>query len=131
MAAKKGECEIWTSTISVAEVYKSHAEREEATESSEKIDSLFEQGYVQMVAADYLITKDARTLLRQHRPPLKKPFDAIHLATALRHNCDEFHTFDREDLLSLDGKLDRQDRKKLVIKKPELDVGPLFEKKRS
>lgn len=51
-SAKKGECEIWTSTISIAEVYKSHVEGEEATESDEKIDSLFEQGYVEMVSAD-------------------------------------------------------------------------------
>ena len=79
LAAKKGECEIWTSTISLAEVYKSHAEGQEATESDDKIDSLFEQGYVQMASADYLVTKEARGLLREHRPPLKKPFDAIHL----------------------------------------------------
>lgn len=129
MSAKKGECEIWTSTISIAEVYKSHADGQEATVSDEKIDSLFEQGYIQMVSADYLITKDARSLLRQY-PVIKKPFDGIHLATALRYNCEEFHTFDGENLLSLDGKVDRLDGEKLVIKKPTLEVGPLFDEEK-
>ncbi len=120
--AKSGGCEILTSAISIAEVYKSHAAGDEATVSDEKIDSLFEQEYVQTVAADFLVTRDARTLLRKYNPPLKKPFDAIHLATALRHNCDEFYTFDRDDLLGLDGKIKRPDGRKLIIKKPELDI---------
>lgn len=120
--AKSGGCEILTSAISIAEVYKSHVAGEEATVSDEKIDSLFEQEYVQTVAADFLVTRDARTLLRKYNPPLKKPFDAIHLATALRHNCDEFYTFDRDDLLGLDGKIKRPDGRKLIIKKPELDI---------
>jgi predicted nucleic acid-binding protein len=126
LAAKKGECEIWTSTISVAEVYKSHAEAKAAVESDKMIDTLFEQGHVRMVAADLLITKDARTLLREHNG-LKKPFDAIHLATALRYNCDELHTFDGENLLSLNGNVVRSDGVRLIIKIPTLEIGPLFD----
>lgn len=33
-----------------------------------------------------------------------KPADAIHIATALKHECRTFYTFD-EKLLALDGKL--------------------------
>lgn len=124
--AMNGECQIWTSALSIAEVYKASATGQAAKISDEKIDSLFEQGYVVLVAADLVITKDARALLRKYNPPLKKPFDAVHLATAARHNCDEFITYDREDLLSLNGKVPRQDGTMLEIKKPESSAGPLF-----
>lgn len=117
-AAQNGHCEIWTSTISLAEVYKSHATGQAATQSNSQIDALFTQRYVQMVAVDFNVARDARDLLRAHNPPLRKPFDAIHLATALRNNCDEFHTFDRVDLLTLNGSVNRQDGAVLVIKKP-------------
>lgn len=126
--AKKGECEIWTSTISIAEVFKSNAQGAAAVASDETIDALFEQGWVTMVSSDVLIAKDARTLLRAH-PALKKPFDAIHLATAIRHNCDVFHTFDGVNLLGLHEKVNRADGVKLAITQPALEIGPLFDDK--
>jgi len=127
--ARKGECQIWTSTISIAEVYKSSAAGAAAVASDDMIDALFEQGYVQMVSADFIIAKEARKLLRAH-PSLKKPFDAIHLATAVRHNCDVFHTFDGVNLLGLDQKVNRTDGVKLTISIPVVDNGPLFEDKK-
>ena len=129
MAAEKGKCELLTSTISIAEVYKIHAKDEEADASDEKIDLLFEQEYIQMVVVDFFVAKEARKLLRTYNPPLKKPFDAIHLATAVRQDCDEFYTFDHDDLLRLDGKIENKNGKRLIIKKPELESGPLFNDK--
>lgn len=126
IGARGGECEIWTSSISYAEVYKSAATGTGAEESDKKVDDLFEQDFVQRVEAGVIICRKARVLLRQF-PTLKKPFDAIHLATAVKHNCDEFYTFDRENLLGLNGLVEREDGTKLIIKKPELQNGPLWD----
>jgi hypothetical protein len=53
-------------------------------------------------------------------------------STALRWNVDELHTFDRDDLIALNGQIDRADGKKLIIGKPPNPPtppgpGPLFE----
>ena len=56
---------------------------------------------------DYDVAVLARRLIREFR--MKTPNDAVHLATALVHNLDEFHTYDRWGLLPPDGKLVRAD----------------------
>jgi predicted nucleic acid-binding protein len=52
--------------------------------------------------------------------------DAIHLATAILHRADEFHTFDEDDLISLSGNIAGH---RFVIckpqaRRPELDLRP-------
>lgn len=58
---------------------------------------------------------EARRLLRLDTLPLTKPNDAIHLASALWHSVDTFHTYDRADLLKLDGMINCKDGKPLKI----------------
>jgi len=67
------------------------------------------------VAVDTNVASLARKLLRTHNPPLKKPNDAIHLATAALYNLDEMHTYDNDDLLRLDGLIERKDSAMLRI----------------
>ena len=52
-------------------------------------------------------------------PPGLKPPDASHLASAIIANVDEMHTFD-DDLLELDGKVQRIDGTDLKICKPSM-----------
>jgi hypothetical protein len=59
----------------------------------------------------------ARRLLRKF-PQIKKPQDAIHVATAVLNNVDELHTFDGSDLLPLDGQIPMQNGQKLKICHP-------------
>ncbi len=131
--AQQGKVEIWTSAFTLAEVFKRRCkEKNEVLDSSK--DDAFEdylsQPFIKMVAVDREIGTWARRLLRKF-PKLKKPQDAIHLATAARHNIDEFHTFDDENLIPLNGQIDRLDGSKLVIGRPVLPPadtsGPLFE----
>lgn len=61
---------------------------------------------------------EARRLLRGDLPALKKPNDAIHLASALWYSVDTFHTYDREDLLPLNGILECRNGKRLTVCKP-------------
>jgi predicted nucleic acid-binding protein len=103
--AKKGHIQIWTSSLTLAEVYKFKCDNV-TKELEEAKDAAFEdyllQDYVTEVQVDHDIGVKARRLCRQHAF-LKKPTDGIHLASALRENLDEFHTTDREDLLRLNG----------------------------
>jgi len=57
-------------------------------------------------------------------PECKKPSDGIHLATAMALSVDEMHTFDRSDLLKLNGKVLRADGKPLTICVPKAKPNP-------
>jgi predicted nucleic acid-binding protein len=56
-----------------------------------------------------------RDYYRQNGRSLKTP-DSIHLATAINHKVDEFHTFDEDDLISLSGNVAGRG---LIICKPK------------
>lgn len=118
--AQKGDVQIWTSSLSLAEVFKKKCSGENislAETKDEDFERFMEQDFVYEVQVDHDISVLARRLLRKN-PELKKPNDAVHLATAVLNNVDELHTFDGDNLLSLDGKIDRRDGKKLVICEP-------------
>jgi predicted nucleic acid-binding protein len=131
--AQKGEVEIWTSAFTLAEVYKRKCGdviAELAAPDDQAFEDYLEQDYVQRVQVDVDIGTAARRLLRSF-PTLGKPQDAIHVATAAFHNVDELHTFDRENLLGLNGKIPMANGGKLKICKPppppNPNKGTLFE----
>jgi predicted nucleic acid-binding protein len=118
--AQNGDLEIWTSTYTLAEVFKKKCETV-WTGLPEDKDLIFEdflnQDFVIYAQVDVDVGKMARRLLRRH-PELKKPPDAVHLATAIIHGCDEFHTTDAENILPLNGRVFRLDRSLLLICPP-------------
>lgn len=129
-SARRREIEIWTSAFTYAEVYKKRCENgvdgplDDA--GDDLIHDIFSQDFIKRVNVDIIIGTNARKLLRAN-PTLKKPQDAIHVATALWYNLDILHTFDKCDLLPFDRKLDRRDGKKLIICVPaDETAGPLF-----
>jgi predicted nucleic acid-binding protein len=130
--AQRGEIEIWTSAFTYAEVYKKNCSGAQAGidhTDDKSFEDYLEQEFVQLVQVDADVGRAARRLLRQH-PKIGKPQDAIHVASALLMGVQELHTFDRQDLLALDGKLECQGGAKLRIKvppnPPDPDNGPLF-----
>jgi predicted nucleic acid-binding protein len=118
--ARNGHAEIWTSTYTLAEVFKRKCENVQ-TGLDEANDYIFEefleQDFVIYAQVDADVGRLARRLLRKHAE-LKKPPDAVHLATAILYNCDEFHTTDEDNLLPLNGRIIRLDRQPLVICRP-------------
>lgn len=127
-AAENGDCRIITSTLSQVEVFKKRCEDNDPKPLSEEADKeiagLFQQPHIDLAALDPNIAETARGLRRKHA--LKAP-DSIHLATAAYWNCDVMQTYDRDDLLVLDGKVMRRDGKSLAIAIPDATVdGPLF-----
>jgi predicted nucleic acid-binding protein len=130
-AAKKGNVEIWTSTIAYAEVFKvkeiSGAPRP-LDEQNRMIEAVLRQPFVQLVEVNALVGLRARELLQTY-VQLKKPYDAVHLASAVHFNLDAMHTYDDVNLLRLNGQVKRRDGKLLEIIKPDVDAdGPLFGK---
>lgn len=118
--AKNGKVEIWTSNFTLAEVYKRPCDDEKkGLTASEDIpfEDFIVQKFVERAQVDWDVGILARRLLRKY-PVIVKPQDGIHLATALLNNIDEVHTFDRENLLGLDGLLARPDGVKLRICHP-------------
>jgi predicted nucleic acid-binding protein len=118
--AKKGNIQIWTSSLTLAEVYKFKCDGV-SKELEQTKDAAFEdyisQDFVTEVQVDHDIGVRARRLCRFHQV-LKKPNDGIHLASALRENLDEFHTTDRVDLLPLNGSILNDNGSAIKICKP-------------
>lgn len=118
--AKAGECEIWTSSFCLAEVYKRKCDFTQVglqEERDQYFEDLLEQEFVRKISVDVDVARVARRLLRKF-PKIGKPQDGVHVASCLLENLDELHTFDRDDLLALDGLIDRLDKKKLRICQP-------------
>lgn len=103
--ARRGDLEIWTSAFTLAEVFKHKCgggNGSLATDSDADFEDYLRHSFVVEVQVDRDVGVRARRLLRAH-PPLKKPTDAIHLATAVEYDVEEFHTFDEENLIALNG----------------------------
>ncbi len=124
--ARAGNVQIWTSALTLAEVFKHTSEGKgivlkEADDM--KFESFIEQDFVTLVQVGFDIGLQARRLLRKHIP-LKKPPDAIHLATAVLNDLDELHTYDAVNLLPLHGLVKRADGALLTICNPPQDPSP-------
>ncbi len=111
--ASNGGVEIIVSGLCFVEVCKNPGVN---ASSEDKIAAFFENDYIVAVAVDRYVGTRARGLMLAKYPGLKPP-DAVHLATALITNADEFNTFD-DALLALDGKVIRDDGVALKICKP-------------
>ncbi|MGJ5088987.1 type II toxin-antitoxin system VapC family toxin [Bradyrhizobium sp. SZCCHNS3051] len=124
--ARAKTVEIWTSAFTLAEVFKRQCDSEKkglTIVDDTSFEDLILQDWVMTVQVDYHVGQLARRLLRAY-PGIAKPQDAIHLATALLHNLDEVHTFDRKNLTDLNGKIQRKDGKSLRICAPPKKPAP-------
>lgn len=137
--AENNDVIIYTSFFTFAEVFKVRCidkSKPLSEDGDRQIELLLRQPFIRAIVVDELIGVAARRLLRYHTQ-CKKPSDGIHLATAIRLNVDEMHTFDGSDLLGLDGKVARLDGKMLKIcpplpapsppLPPPPSAGPLFD----
>ncbi len=120
--ARAGEVQIVTSTFTIAEVVKRKCDGAAVglpEDEDDPFTELLKQEFVILVNADWDAATRARGLYREFNDQgLKKPQDALHLATAVIENVDEMHTFDGDDLLKLAGKVKRADGMTLTICEP-------------
>lgn len=97
------ELELVTSALSQVEVAFAASEGEDETldpHAESRIDELWKPGSpIALVEFYPAVAREARTLIREslaaQRPRLK-PADAIHLATAVRLDVADFHTYDEK-----------------------------------
>lgn len=129
--ARRGLIEIWTSSIAIVEVNRLASEMQMAKpippESLEKLDGLLFQPFVKLINLDQIVAKRARKLIRE-TPKLGKKPDAVHLASAIIWNIPLFHTYDRDDLLHLNGSVSCIDGTAMEITaaRDPFDEGGLF-----
>ncbi|MDA2915977.1 PIN domain-containing protein [Nitrospinae bacterium AH_259_B05_G02_I21] len=91
-AAKAGDMEAYTSTLTVAEC--THADGEINDDIKQLFTSILTSGqYIRLVQPDLFIAEDARDLRWKHDITLSGA-DGIHVASALRMGCQEFMTTD-------------------------------------
>lgn len=118
--AGSGRTIIYTSFFTFTEVIKAKCGPIVSSlpeSDDEKIKQLLQQSWIRPLVLDERIAFAARILMRTHRE-CRKPTDGIHLASAISMNLDEMHTYDKSDLLKLDGKVLRLDGKPQKICTP-------------
>lgn len=118
--AQKGEVELWTSTFTLTEVYKRKCNSDFKTlpkSKDDKFEAFFKSGLVKPILLDIQVAQVARRLCREHLA-LRKPQDAVHIASCIVYNVGELHTFDQKDLIKLNEQIPLENGKFLKITKP-------------
>jgi predicted nucleic acid-binding protein len=102
-SATKKECTIYTSVLSITEVAfaaEDQAVRKLSDKTKETIESLWDEtSPITLIEFHRLVAEDARTLIRaamEKRIGGVRTADYIHIATALRLDVDELHTYENE-----------------------------------
>lgn len=113
-AAEKGNLEIITSTLTIAEVIYLKGHPKITREKSDKIIAFFKNDYIIPIVLDRDIAEIARELMWNHSA--LKPKDASHVASALKAKVGHMDTFDGE-LINLSGKIGKPP---LIIGEPDL-----------
>jgi len=99
-AARKDEIRLLTSWLTLAEIHK--VTDEYPTEAEDIIAEFFRNPYIVKTAVDWSVTRITRDLRGRFKLDTS---DGIHLATAIRYKADVLHTYDRDDLLRLNGQI--------------------------
>lgn len=108
--ADAGELYVFTSQFSIVEACSLSSGD---SGDPRKTPTVFQLDYVSLIPVNREIIMYARTLMLSGYSGLK-PYDAIHLSSAIIRNVDEFHTFDK-GLLKLNGKINVGDGTYLKI----------------
>ena len=91
--AERGDYYLYTSTITLAEVRRIREKREQLSQNEIAIVQVFfENEYIRLVEVSREVGEKAQILGAQYGI---YPMDAIHLATAIQHECDVLLVWDK------------------------------------
>ena len=90
-SAKRGKFRICISALTLAEVHKKRGHERLTEDEDTEILRFFEHDYIDVMSVDRLIGEQAHLFCRQYA---LSPADGIHLACALRGNCDILLSWD-------------------------------------
>lgn len=117
--AKSTKLRLVTSALTLTEVlWPKGKPLQIPAEQAQEVQDFFEHEWIAVVVVDRLLAERARDLVWNHQVKYK---DAIHVATALDADVEQFDTFDG-DLIALSGKIGNP---ALIIGNPNLPE-PLF-----
>lgn len=103
-AAKNGDVQIYTSTVTLVEVVWIKGLDRLDPKHEDAIQKFFGNKFIRLITCDRAIAGEARALMWRY-PKLKNK-DAIHVASALSQPViDVLHSYDDDDLLPLSGQL--------------------------
>lgn len=89
--AKSGSFIILTSSLTLTETLWMRKGPKLGKDKADLLNRFFRRSFLRVVNLDRKIAEDAQLLVWDHGI---KPKDAIHVATALRYDCDMLQTFD-------------------------------------
>ena len=121
--AQASELEIIVSALTLAEVCKNPEAKDE---NASKLPNFLDHEFIIVIPVDKDVALRAQNLQISGLAGLKPP-DAVHLASAQKANCAEFHTFD-SNLTRLDGRIVAKNGNAIKICKPGegMQFGDLF-----
>lgn len=90
--AAKGETEIITSALTIAEVLHLRGHRPIPADKRQQVIDFFKRSYIVTMSITRRIAEDSRDLVWDHGI---EPKDALHVATAISAKVDVFNTFDQ------------------------------------
>ncbi len=121
-SARRGQYEIWTSTLTYVEVFRLEAEvRPFERDALDKIRNVLEQAFIKLIPLDMEVGRKARGLRRSHTGLTAA--DAVHLASALVWSINPLHTWDASHLLPFNNNLSCKDGQRLEICIPAEPAG--------
>lgn len=102
-AAERGNVQIVTSALTMTEVIKLKGQPGLTQDHEKKIVQFFQHEYIVVREVDRFVAETARALIWKH--PHLQPKDSIHVATAIRWKIGVLDTYDKDDMIPLDGQL--------------------------
>lgn len=112
IAAEAGAFKVYTSTVTIAEVHRPRRHQQGTEKDSDQLLDLFEQDFLVFIDVDRRVAERAHRLCRDTG---LRPFDALHVASALRANC--------EVLLSWDDRFDGLGIADIAFERPQFVAG--------
>ena len=115
-AAEEGVIELFTSAFTMAEVIKIKGEAELDESKEHIIDQLFKQSWIKIANFEREMAQISRSIMWRYN---LKPFDALHIATAIRLKVDFFDTTDKPLISRLPNQVGyAPDYPEVVIQRP-------------
>ena len=117
-SAMDGETQIYTSTLTIAEVLDTQENLTKPVPPNIRqiVRELFEEPYITLIAVDTARTSEARELRWEY--PWLRTVDAIHVVSAVYAKIDEMHTYDgrgsKRGILSLNRRVGKPPLKIVV-----------------
>jgi len=99
-AAKAGQFKIFTSALTLAEVFKNKKDPSHhlTDQENEDLRPYFREDFIQLIETDRDVGEKANLLCRTHKAkpgqPALRPNDAIHIASAEKAGCDVILAYD-------------------------------------